>query len=318
MKTAFISYSHVDEPHRAELDKHLSLLKRQGHITTWSDHRIAPGGDLEEHISAALEEADLILLLISSDFIHSEYCYGIEMTRALERHAAREAVVVPIILRPCDWQSSPFGRLKALPSEGTAVTKWPSLDDAFLDIVQKLRAMLTTQNPSASKTAVSLQAAPANPGLASARTARSSNLALPRRFTDEDRHDFAVQGFQYIRSYFEQSLNELQVRNSGISARMTHASSTVFTAVVFRDGKRVGGCRIALGNSWASGGITYSGSEQGSDNSFNELITVGTDQNLMYFKASLGHQPFRQGDERLTDEGASEHLWSMFLGQLQH
>ncbi|QKV55462.1 toll/interleukin-1 receptor domain-containing protein [Comamonas antarctica] len=320
MKTAFISYSHADEQYRVELDKHLSLLKRQGHITTWSDHRIDPGGDFDEHISAALEDADLILLLVSADFIHSEYCYGIEMKRALERHDAREAVVVPIILRPCDWKSSPFGRLKALPTDGKAVTKWPSLDDAFLDIVQKMRSMLTAPGSSAATQKVanaplSPGVTQANPGTVIRRTTRSSNLALPRRFTDEERHDFALQGFQYIRSYFEQSLIELQARNPGITARIGDASSAVFTAIVFRDGQRIGGCRIAPGNSWASGGITYSSSEHASDSSFNELITVETDQNLMYFKATLGRQSFGQVGERLTDEGAAEHLWSMFLAQ---
>jgi hypothetical protein len=88
--------------------------------------------------------------LCPADFIHSDYCYGIEVQRALERHQAGNAIVVPVIIRPCDWMSAPFGRLKALPTDAKPVTKWPSLDDAFLNIVQQLRTLLTKSQGSQS------------------------------------------------------------------------------------------------------------------------------------------------------------------------
>lgn len=147
MTRAFISYSHADDALRAEFNKHLSLLRRQGLLELWSDHRIPAGGEFDKHISAELEAADIIILLISPDFMASDYCYGIEMKRAMERHQAGSAVVIPVILRPVDWHSAPFGALKALPRDGKPVVKWPTLDDAFLDVVQALRSLLPDRHP---------------------------------------------------------------------------------------------------------------------------------------------------------------------------
>ena len=140
----FISYSHKDEPLRAELEKHLALLKRQGELDIWTDHRILPGSELNSEINAGLESADIIMLLVSSDFLASDYCFSVEMKRAMDRQQKRTAVVVPVILRACDWHSAPFGGLKALPTDGRPVMKWPSQDDALLDVVQHLRKLLTT------------------------------------------------------------------------------------------------------------------------------------------------------------------------------
>lgn len=98
MTRVFISYSHRDEPQRAELDKHLSLLRRQGALDTWGDHRIPAGGELDASISEALESADVIMLLLSADFLASDYCFGVEMARAMERHDRGEAVVLPVML----------------------------------------------------------------------------------------------------------------------------------------------------------------------------------------------------------------------------
>lgn len=89
MTTLVFSYSHADEAQRNELEKHLSPLKRMGKITTWHDRRIVPGQEFEHQIDHYFSQADIILLLISSDFIASDYCYQVEMTNALERHKKR-------------------------------------------------------------------------------------------------------------------------------------------------------------------------------------------------------------------------------------
>src|ERR1044071_2992856 len=119
----FFSYSHADEAYRDRLEKALAMLKRQGIIETWHDRRIVPGAQLDQIISTELESARLILLLVSLDFLASDYCYDVEMRRAMQRHEAGETQVVPIILRPCDWRGAPFGRLTALPKDGKPVTK---------------------------------------------------------------------------------------------------------------------------------------------------------------------------------------------------
>src|SRR5205085_4556988 len=99
----FFSYSHEDEKLRDRLDAHLSALKHMEIVHSWHDRKIGPGAHFSASINMQLETADLILLLISPDSMSSDYCYTKEMTRALERHRKREARVIPIILRPVDW-----------------------------------------------------------------------------------------------------------------------------------------------------------------------------------------------------------------------
>jgi hypothetical protein len=143
----FFSYSHKDELLRDELAKHLIQLKRDKIITTWHDRDITAGTDWAEAIDENLNTANIILLLVSSDFLASDYCYDIEMQRAIERHNNQEARVIPIILRPCDWHSAPFGKLQALPispgAGATPVTEWDNQDKAFLAIAQGIRKAVT-------------------------------------------------------------------------------------------------------------------------------------------------------------------------------
>jgi TIR domain len=135
----FISYSHQDNYWRVELEKHLSNLKRDREIADWSDRKIEAGSEWEAELQDKLESSPIILLLISSDFLASKYCYDVEMQRAIERHDAGTAKVIPIILRPCDWQYSKFSKLQVLPQDGAAVTLWKNQDSAFLDVVQGIR-----------------------------------------------------------------------------------------------------------------------------------------------------------------------------------
>src|SRR5439155_4145724 len=132
----FISYSQKDRALRDELEIHLSNLKRQDIISSWYDGDITPGAEWEPQIMERLTSARIILLLISADFIHSDFCYSIEMKQAIDRHNTGEARVIPILLRPTDWQSAPFDKLHMLPTGAKAVTKWHRRDDAFTNIVQ--------------------------------------------------------------------------------------------------------------------------------------------------------------------------------------
>lgn len=130
----FISYSHQDENLRVELDKHLSILQQQDIIKPWQDRKISAGTEWEGQIDDHLGRANIILLLISADFLSSKYCYDIELKRAMERHEAGEARVIPVILRACSWQNAPFGKLQALPKNGKPVTSWDNTDEALMDI----------------------------------------------------------------------------------------------------------------------------------------------------------------------------------------
>lgn len=140
----FCSYSHADEKLRKTLEKHLRPLMREGKISVWHDRKIMPGNEWMGEIDEHLNSAQIILLLISPDFIDSDYCYDIEVKRALERHEAGEACVIPIILRKVDWHSSPMGKLQALPTDGKPVASWSSRDAAFYDVVQGIRKAIDT------------------------------------------------------------------------------------------------------------------------------------------------------------------------------
>src|SRR5579859_1006747 len=142
----FCSYAHEDESHMKTLHTHLSMLKRQELISSWYDRQIVPGTDWAKAIDTHLETASLILLLISSDFVASDYCYEIEMRRAIERHEAGQARVLPIIIRPCDWTYTPFAGLQSLPLDGEPVVEWPNRDRAWNDVVAGIRRAIEDQS----------------------------------------------------------------------------------------------------------------------------------------------------------------------------
>jgi TIR domain/CHAT domain len=136
----FYSYAHEDEELRNRLEKHLSGLRRQNIISTWNDRQIGAGDEWRGKIDEHLNTSQMILLLISEDFLASDYCYDVEMKRAMERHEAGEARVIPVILRECDWQHSPFAKLQALPKDAKPVKSWPSKDEAFTNVAKGIRA----------------------------------------------------------------------------------------------------------------------------------------------------------------------------------
>jgi TIR domain len=141
----FYSYAHEDEGLRDQLEIHLRQLQRQGLISEWHDRKILPGEVWADKIDTNLETASIILLLVSPDFLSSDYCYEHEMQLALERHKRGEACVVPIILRSCDWQHSPLKDVQCLPRDGRPVIQWQDQDEVFNTITQSLRSIIEKQ-----------------------------------------------------------------------------------------------------------------------------------------------------------------------------
>ncbi len=135
----FMSYAREDEQLRKKLSDHLGGLRIGGYISEWSDGQIIPGQEWAPEIIRRLDEADIILLLVTSSFMGSEFIGKVELARALERHRRGEAIVIPVILKPADWQSAGLEGLQALPKDGKAVSTWSDHDIAYLDIAQGLR-----------------------------------------------------------------------------------------------------------------------------------------------------------------------------------
>ena len=315
MDSLFFSYSHKDEALRNQLEIHLTMLKRQGVISTWHDRRLIAGDSVDQGISQQLEVADIILLLISPDFLASDYCYSVEMTRALERNAAGEARVIPVILRPCDWHHAAFGNLLALPTDGKPVTKWPDTDEAFLDIAKAIRAAAGKEDSESSARQEPRAARP----IEELAKPRSSNLRLRKEFTERDRDQFLDDAFEFIARFFENSLGELEARNSGIETSFKRIDAARFTASVYRGGAALSRCVIRLGG-LRHEGITFSHGADIRGNGYNESMSVEAGEQTLYLKP-MNMTMFSTSTTRektLSLEGAAEYYWGLFVEPLQH
>ncbi len=129
----------MDQQLREELASHLANLRNQQFISDWYEGDISPGTEWLPQIMSHLAHDQLILLLISSDFMASQFCYSIELEQAISRHNKEEARVLPILLRPVDYKGAPFAKLQPLPSNRVPVTQWLSHDEAFVDVVNGIR-----------------------------------------------------------------------------------------------------------------------------------------------------------------------------------
>ncbi len=141
-KKIFFSYSKYDRDLLDELLRQLSGLRRQGKIQAWSDADIQPGEEWDECIKAELHAADIIVLFLSPDFLATDYIWDVEIAAAMARHDRGEAVVIPVVARPCDWNDLPFSKLNALPSKAKPVTSYPNRDEAWLAVVQGIRRVV--------------------------------------------------------------------------------------------------------------------------------------------------------------------------------
>jgi hypothetical protein len=142
-REVFVSYAHEDRKYVKALEPHLAALVRNGILAVWHDARILPGADWKQEILDRLERADVVLLLVSSDFMASDFVWSVEVERAVARHRKGEAVVVPVILRPVLWENSPIGALQALPQDARPVASWPNEDDAWLDVATGISRLLS-------------------------------------------------------------------------------------------------------------------------------------------------------------------------------
>ncbi|WP_312794540.1 toll/interleukin-1 receptor domain-containing protein [Tianweitania sp.] len=317
MAKVFFSYTHKDEELRDRLEVSLKMLQRQGLIETWHDRRIIVGDELDRAISDNLEAADVILLLVSPDFLASDYCYDVELARALERHRAGEAVVIPVILRHCDWHAAPFGKLLATPTDGKPIRAWADLDEAFQVVTVAIRKALEAKGSAPQADPFRNVQRNVPPSAMPVRGAgpRSSNLAVSKRFSDRDRDQFLEEAYAYIERFFDNSLEELKMRHTDVDTSFRQISGNRFSAKIYRHGKEVSRCWVTLGEEMGKG-ISYSQSER---NGFNEQLRVDSDEQGLFLR-SMGMSIVRTGgrDQKMTYEGGAELLWDMLISPLQY
>lgn len=316
MAKLFFSYSHQDEDLRDQLEVQLEMLKKQGVVETWHDRCIRVGDHFGNEIDSQLEAADVVLLLVSPDFLASDYCYNVEFSKAMERHAQGLAKVISVILRPCDWKASSLSDFLVAPKDGRPVTMWPNRDEAFLNVVQLIRAALRAESSGPSRpvaqVAPALRSAVVRPG------PRSSNLRLKREFSDADKDRFLDATFEYIARFFENSLAELEGRNEGIETRFKKVDANTFCAYIYQAGKKVSACRVHnRGMGGMISGISYSHDDSDQGNSYNEALTVDADDQSMFMTATLMSGFLRDTPEKLSEEGAAEHYWGLLIETLR-
>lgn len=314
MAKLFFSYSHKDEDLRNELETHLSLLKRQGVVSSWHDRRISAGSDFDRMIFSELESSHIILLLVSAHFLASNYCYEKEMARAIEKHNDGSCVLIPVILHPCDWHSSPFGHLRATPTDGKPVSMFANQHEAFAIVAKDVREAANSVSFSDSRPEGKCENFQADV----ADRVRSSNLRIKRKFDDHERDEFLENSFEYMARFFEGSLEELSKRNKNINSKFKRLSDTSFAAFIYDNGKKVSQCSVYYGGSmFGEQCIAYSNSGDVQRNSFNESVTVVDDGFTLQLK-TLGMQfLIKSQDTMLSKQGASEYFWSMFIRNLQ-
>ena len=311
MASVFFSYSHKDEALRDQLETHLALLKNQGLIDAWYDRRIIAGDEVDNAIFSKLETAEIILLLVSADFLSSAYCYSREMARAMERHQAGDARVIPVILRHCVWHGAPFGKLMAAPKDGKPITSWPDRDEALADVAKQVTNAVEAKSRSVRPLASSGMGEVEMPEYPQPKP-RSSNLRLKKEFTEKDGDDFLRSTFEFVCKFFEGSVEAIGERNLDVSGTFDRIDSRSMAAILYRNGKKIAECSVRQDGLGRSNGLAFSYDASAHAGSYNEMLSVEADDQSMHLK-SMGMSWHGSRDKNLSQEGAAEFLWELFI-----
>jgi hypothetical protein len=311
MAKLFISYSHRDEKALESLHKHLTMLRRDRLVEEWFDRKILAGSEIDNEVDSHLSTSDIFLALVSPDFLASDYCYDREMTEALGRHEEGTLRVIPTILEPCDWKSSPLGKLKALPRDGKPISIWTNENTAYLDVVTELRRILSAS----AKTNEMPERGSREPQLLTDK-AQSKRYRIKREFDAIDRDDFREKAFAIIQDYFRRSVEELNEIGDPIRARFEPMSEHSFTATVLNKGGREKEAHITVhadGASHFGGDISYTFSRRGPSNVANGFIRVAASEYELYLKLDNFSFMRERNDEPRSPEEAAEALWHEFI-----
>lgn len=308
---AFISYSHHDSSALERLHVHLAVLRRDGLIREWFDRDILAGEDLDGRIADKLESSSLFLLIITPDFLNSDYCVEREMARALERQKAGEARVIGIIVEPCDWQSTPLRAIKVLPSDGKPVAEWTNANSAWLNVVQEIRRAILEDHQVGS----AAQARDATFLSVSRPLATASRYRAKRDFDDIDRSEFRERAFEEIEEYFKQASSELDSLDD-FRARVVDISPTAFGCTIVNRALNRGTAHLTVHRQTSSGSgmgdIYWSFEENAASNSANGWLSIENDEFELFLKA----QSFSFGwDERrkMSWREAASSMWNDML-----
>lgn len=311
MSKLFISYSHIDNRVLEQLHKHMAILREEGKVSAWFDREILAGGNLNADIKEKLDEAEIFIAIVSPDYLYSNYCYQIEFKHALKRKENGDLIIVPVIAQPCDWHASPFGEMKAIPTDGKPISDWVNENTAYLNIVQELRRLLNAEKV--------LKKVDPNGGSSLIAEKTKKAYKVKQDFTEVDIIDFRENTFEIIRRYFEESLSEINTLED-IQARILHNDKKSFTCLITNrrkvDSKGYMTVQIPSESHFGRSGLNYSFSEKASQNVIqleNVFNIEKTDYELVWTQRSI----FGSSDARVLDaKEIAEELWEKFIDQV--
>jgi len=311
MSNLFISYSHVDTEVLDRLHTHMAILKEEGKVTTWFDREILAGGDLDGNIKDELTAADIFIAIVSPDYLNSKYCYQIEFKTALSRMQAGELIIVPVIAEPCDWQASPLGKIKALPADGKAISDWINKNTAYLNIIQEIRRLLDAR-----EVVSKISLFPQSPETVQK---TKKTYKVKQDFTEVDIIDYRQKTFEFIRKYFEDSIEEINTI-ADIQARMLDSEKKSFTCLISNkrkaDSKGYLTVQISTESHFGRSDLNYSFSEKPSPNvvQMENVFTIErTDYELVWTQRNI----YGSSSEKIFNENEmSELLWTRFIDQV--
>lgn len=304
----FISYSHKDAGVLDRLHVHLKNLQRDGQIETWFDRDILAGDVLDDEIKRELEAAELFLLLVTPDFIASDYCVETEMKRALELHEAGKARVVPIIAEPCDWAAmKTLRRLKALPSDGKPISDWANSNTAFLNVIQEIRRIIEAQNRIAlSKTDAGLREA----------SNITAKYRIQKTFDSIDRSEFCDEAFKTVKAYFRRAISEIN-SIEGLRGRFVEKSEATFGGTLVNRERQNSTAHITVHRGQTQNGlgdIYFSFQENAASNTAQGSFRIDCDEYQLFLTEQFAM--FANQSSRLSAEQAAENLWNKFIEQV--
>jgi hypothetical protein len=302
----FISYSHKDEAALDRLHTHLAVLQREGEVKAWHDRKILAGHDIDAAIMQKLEDCDIFLPLVSPDFLESNYCYENEMQYAINRHASGKIRVVPVIIEPCDWKSTPLKRFKATPKDGKPVSEWQNNNNGYLDVVTELRKIISEFSAEEKKST--------KENIKKIESVRQ--YRVKKDFDEIDIAEFRDKIFNEIRNYFRESINEIN-NIENVRAKFSDIDNQSFTSMVLNKslGRGTGGITVRTGSRRGMGmsDIYFSLSENAPPNTSNGGFSIVSDEYDLFLKPNV-FLDFNN-KERISVLEAAEILWEKLLDQ---
>ena len=307
-KKLFISYSHADAELLERLHKHLAQLKRDGVISEWYDREIHAGGKIDEEVGAALASSDIFIACASPDYIASNYCYERELTTALEREAAGDLVIVPVIFEPSEWLETPLQKFKAVPRDGKAVSEHTNPNVALLDVATELRRLVASLGAPIETKSMP----PGGPAQATSAVA-PSRYRVKREHDALHKRDFIEAAFNEIYKFFESSVAEI-ASVPDIEARLTPISGDRFSCTIINRGLRRGFETLHVRRGGSLGAIDILYGERYATNTSNGGFSIDSDDYQLYLKPLMFN--LSQMEKRLTAKEAAQMLWDDLLSKV--